>query len=650
LVATAVASALGVQEVPDRPLLETLVAFLKNKKTLLLLDNCEHVVGQAAVVSAALLTACPGLRILAASREALHVAGERTYRLPSLGAEDAVALFVDRAQAADASFKLTDENRATVAEICGRLDGIPLAIELAAARVNVLPPTAIAAALDDCFRILSGGERTALPRQRTMRAAIDWSYGLLTAPEQRLFERLSVFSSGCSFGTATAVCADDEAPEAKLLDLMSSLVEKSLVVADSRAAPIRFRLLEPFRQYAHEKLIERGEYEHTAGRQAASLLKIAQQLLIDWDTAAEPEWYEIVAVEIADWRGVLDWTLGRRCDIPTGQRLVAILQLLTNSNPPSEWQRWIALARELAGPDTSAETLAALTYAECGLRGFLDQQELELAFAADSLARYQTLNDELGVIRAQFHAARALFSLGRHLQGEPIVLDAIARARRLGLRKTLAVLLLEHARSYRERGDLSLARHCIAEGQSIFLNVGAVLRGRLVAEDFALCELYEDKPEIAAQRLLEALSIYRTIGNTSGATVTLALRAICLCRAGDLDEAESCAREALAIAVEHLGAVGIAIGIDRLAAVAAFRGADKGEMRRELCERSARLFGFVDAAIVTNGSPRFPHDSKEYEDALALVRDRLGESATELLLREGAAMTESEAVAEALAR
>ncbi|HLX25595.1 MAG TPA: NB-ARC domain-containing protein, partial [Candidatus Cybelea sp.] len=650
LVATVISSALGVQEVPDRPLPETLIAFLKNKRALLLLDNCEHVVEEAAIVSQVLLRACAGLRILATSREALHTAGERTYRLPSLGADDAVALFVDRARAANAQFQIHEQNRPAITDICGRLDGIPLAIELAAARVNALPPAAIAAALDDCFRILGGGERTALPRQRTMRAAIDWSYGLLAASEQRLFERLSIFAGGCTLETATAVCSDEDVPEAKLLDLLSSIVEKSLIVADSRAAPIRFRLLEPFRQYAGEKLIARGEYELVAGRRAAAMLEVAQRLLAEWDTAEEPAWHQMLAAEIADWRGALDWTLGRRSDIATGQRLVAVLQLLTGSSAPTEWQRWVALARELAGADASAETLAELAYAECGLRSVFEQQELELTAALDALSRYRSLNDELGIIRSEFHVARASFSLGRHSEGEPILLDAISRARRLGLRKLLAVLLLELARSNRERGDVSLARRCITEARTILLSVGAALRAGLVAEELALCELYEGKPDVAAQHLSEALSIYRTIGDMRGATTALALRAICLCRAGDLDRAESSARESLAIATEHLGAVGVAIGLDRLAAIAAFRGANKSETSRDLCERSARLFGFVDAVLVANGSPRFPHDSKEYEDALALVRDRLGESAIGLLMREGATMTEDDAVAEALAR
>ncbi|MGA9419683.1 MAG: hypothetical protein WBV40_11070, partial [Candidatus Cybelea sp.] len=192
LVATAVASALGVQEVPNHPLRDTLIAFLKNKTVLLLLDNCEHVVAEAATIADSLLHGCSNLRILATSREPLKTAGERTYRLPSLDENNAVSLFADRAQAADARFDLAGASRPIVSEICRRLSSIPLAIELAAARVTVLPVKALAKALDDRLQVLSEGKRTSAPRQQTMRATIDWSYDLLT----KAYDPSLLFSMG----------------------------------------------------------------------------------------------------------------------------------------------------------------------------------------------------------------------------------------------------------------------------------------------------------------------------------------------------------------------------------------------------------------------------------------------------------------------
>ncbi len=212
------------------------------------------------------MSGCPQLRILATSREPLRAAGEHNYRLPSLSvpspairqldattarAYGAIVLFVDRARAADYDFALTDENAPIVAEICRRLDGIPLAIELAAPRVKLLPVKAIAERLDDRFLILTSGDRTALPRQQTMRAAIDWSYNLLAAPERRVFERLSVFAGGCTFAVAAAICRSEETADTDaVFDVLASLVDKSLVVVDLEGFEPRYRLLESFRQYA----------------------------------------------------------------------------------------------------------------------------------------------------------------------------------------------------------------------------------------------------------------------------------------------------------------------------------------------------------------------------------------------------------------
>ena len=242
-------------------MLETLLRYLKHKHLLLILDNCEHVIEEVAKIADTILRGSPDVRLLATSREPLRIGGEYVYRMPSLAfplqsdtltAEDAlsygaVALFAQRAAASDARFKLTDENAPVVAEICRRLDGIALAIELAAARVKVLAPRQLAQKLDKRFRVLTGGSRTALPRQQTMRALIDWSHDLLSPKEQKLFRRLAIFVGGWALETAGAVCADEEAAEDaieswEVLDLLSSLVDKSLVHAEQMEGGMRYRL------------------------------------------------------------------------------------------------------------------------------------------------------------------------------------------------------------------------------------------------------------------------------------------------------------------------------------------------------------------------------------------------------------------------
>src|SRR5918997_3914016 len=275
LVPQTVAFALGMREQPGRLLTDTLSEYLELKKMLLVLDNCEHLVEACAQLAEALLRACPNLRILATSREALGITGETGWLVPSLSLPDprylppvdelpryeAARLFIERAAAMLPTFELTDRNAAAVARLCRGLDGIPLAIELAAARVKVLSVEQIAERLHDRFRLLTLGSRTALPRHRTLRATIDWSHDLLSEEEKVLFRRLSVFVGGFALGAAEAVCVGEDLEENEVLDLLSHLVDKSLVVMQERGGGMRYGLLETVRQYGREKLEESGEAE-----------------------------------------------------------------------------------------------------------------------------------------------------------------------------------------------------------------------------------------------------------------------------------------------------------------------------------------------------------------------------------------------------
>ncbi len=275
LVVSRVAEALAVTETLDHSLLEAVLGSLKNERVLLILDNCEHVIAEVARVSDALLLNCPHVRILATSRESLRTAGEHRYRLPPLetptteetpsltavqaGAYAAIGLFIDRAGAIDHHFTLTDENAPVLGQICRRLDGIPLAIELAAERVSLLSIKGLAEKLHDRFSLLRGGGRAAPARQRTMRANIDWSYRLLSPPEQQLFASLAVFAGGCTHAAAASAYRQGDAGEGDVLELLSSLVDKSLVVTDEDAGELRFSLLESFRSYARERLEARRD-------------------------------------------------------------------------------------------------------------------------------------------------------------------------------------------------------------------------------------------------------------------------------------------------------------------------------------------------------------------------------------------------------
>jgi predicted ATPase/class 3 adenylate cyclase len=260
VVTVTVARALGLPDQPGRSTMDTLLRFVRDRQMLVVLDNCEHLLDASAELVVALLVAAPGLTLLATSREPIGVAGEVSWRVPSLSlADEAIELFVDRARRARPDFAVEDDNAATLAEICRRLDGMPLAIELAAARVRALSPADILEGLRDRFRLLTGGARTAVRRQQTLRASVDWSHALLTEPERVLFRQLAVFLGGFDLDAAQAVAGGGDVERYQVLDLLALLVDKSLVVAENTGGRMRYRLLEMVRQYALEKLGESGE-------------------------------------------------------------------------------------------------------------------------------------------------------------------------------------------------------------------------------------------------------------------------------------------------------------------------------------------------------------------------------------------------------
>jgi len=290
LVPHAIAAALGVQDQPGQPLMSLISKFLRSKDALIVLDNCEHLLEPAAEMSETILRNCPQIRILATSREPMNLAGEVTWRVPGMALpdlrmakrdqrikdSDAVALFIDRARLADSGFSFNDANAAVVAQICLRLDGIPLAIELAATRVRVLQVEQILERLEQRFRLLTGGSRTVMPRHRTLRATFDWSYELLTEAERVLFRRMSVFAGSFPLEAVEMVCSDGS--EEPVLDLVTHLVDKSMLVADNLSTTgTRYRLLETLRQYGAERLQEAGETAAVKRRHADHFLDFAER-------------------------------------------------------------------------------------------------------------------------------------------------------------------------------------------------------------------------------------------------------------------------------------------------------------------------------------------------------------------------------------
>jgi predicted ATPase/class 3 adenylate cyclase len=325
LIPQTVLSTLGISEQKDKSALAVLQDYLQSKKLLLVLDNCEHLITHAAEVANAILSSAPGVKILASSREALGVRGELSWHVPSLSLPDpkklpepealtqyeAVRLFIDRAMLVHPAFTVTKDNAPAIAQICFRLDGIPLALELAAARIRMLSVEQISARLDDRFRLLTGGARTALPRQQTLRAAIDWSYDLLSENERLLLRRLAVFAGGWTLELAEQTCSDEVIDPYEVMDMLGKLVDKSLVAVYESVTGTRYRILETVRQYAREKLFESGEGERMRDQHLKVFVELAEQ--------AEPEvrshnqlfWLNRLDEELENLRAALEWAEGR---------------------------------------------------------------------------------------------------------------------------------------------------------------------------------------------------------------------------------------------------------------------------------------------------------------------------------------------------
>ncbi len=664
-VVAAIGSALGVQEVPNRPLLDTLLAYLKNKSLLLILDNCEHVITEAATVAGALLAGCPNIRILATSREPLRAGGEHLYRLPSLsvptpevshrvgaaGAAEygAIVLFTHRARAVDHRFALSDKNVPIVAALCRRLDGIPLAIELAATRVNQLPLKALAEKLDDRFRILTGGERTALPRQQAMRATIDWSYDLLSPQEKRVFERLSSFAGGCEFAAAAAVCGDEENTEAELFDMLSSLVNKSLLVAEFEGMEPRYRLLESFRAYAREKLAKRDELETVARRHARVYLGIAEQVNAAWQTAADLVWREFARWELNNWRAALEWALAARGDVELGQRLAAELWVVWIGYAPVEGRRWLALALDLVDKDTGTELLAKINYASAAVAASLAEPELELTSSEKALALYRDVGDAFGIARSQVHLGNALKNLGRSKEAEPILLEGLAKLRELGPCFQLGLALRVMSQVSLANGDFATARRHLAEALAIYKVTGAHRSAAVaVATDSTEVELNAGNAELALRLGLDALPTLRAY-NDPALLRALPIASACCISMSDYDGAESYAREAVIFSSELHSATHLAHALQKLAVIATLRAQRDPERRAEPCARAARLLGFIEERLTALASPRDFHDRREYERALVLLRDAIGREQLATLMNEGAQISQEQAIDEALA-
>jgi predicted ATPase/class 3 adenylate cyclase len=678
LVPNVIASVLDVQETPTQSMHDALINHLRHKDLVLIVDNCEHVVAEASKIAGAILRDCPNVSILATSREALALVGEAVYQMPSLAVPEtlkditadtalrygAVALFDARARSANNRFSLSDENAQTVAEICKRLDGIPLAIELAAARLKVLSPQQLSKKLDERFRVLTGGDRGALPRQQTMRALIDWSYDLLSETEKRLFRSLSIFAGAFTLDFATVICADEDA-DGDVFDVLSSLVDKSLVQVESADADNRYRLLESVRQYAREKLTDAGEYASLAGRHARAYVTFAEKLdgwettsnrpeikpqgapseagQPAWDVTPDSEWIAQAEPEMDNWRDARAWAYGPEGEILVGQRLAAatIWQELAHA----EGRRYVREALDAATPHTPRALVGKLEIAASKIESLYGQFRASLASAESALAVFEGLKDARGLAQARLCAGRALLFLGREAEGEAMLQAARAYFHQPRALKAEGAALSALGAARILVGDVPAARSLLQEAARTYEAAGAQGRLPAVLSMLAEAEFRAGDSAAAVRVASEALEAHRALERGPNVVNLLYNTAAYLTDLGRYDEARTYARESLAAALEEQAETDIAISLQHLAAISALSGAsgDTTQMK------AARILGFVNARFASLESAREYTEQKEYDKVFAVLGSKLGIEQRDALISEGANWAEALAVAEALA-
>jgi predicted ATPase/class 3 adenylate cyclase/DNA-binding CsgD family transcriptional regulator len=594
LVPIAMARALGLPDQPGRSTMDTLTRFIADRQMLVVLDNCEHLLDASAALINAVLGACPQLTLLATSRESIGVPGEATWRVPSLSlADEAIDLFTDRARHARPDFTLTDDNAATVTEICARLDGMPLAIELAAARVRALSPAEILDSLHDRFRLLTGGARTAVRRQQTLRASVDWSHALLTQPEQVLLRRLAVFLGGFDLDAAQTVAGGGDVQRYQVLDQLTLLVDKSLVVADNSGGRTRYRLLETVRQYAAEKLGESGEANVVRARHRDHYTSLAA--LLDAPAGRDYEQrVEQAETEIDNLRAAFGWSRENSA-IELALALASSLQpLWLGRGRIQEGRTWFdaVLTHEVARDAAVAAGVRARgladkalvdTWAAADASTEQAEQAVAIARGVDDPALLARALTAYGFIAAQGYnadLARASFA------------EAIGLARATDDRWRLCQILGFQASAAHIAGDAIAVRAASEEGRDLADAIGDRLNSRVCRFYLGAAQLMSGDFAGAATQFGEVAAEAKAAHDEYGRVLSLFGQSLALAYQGET-AASRAAAEATLKGSSKLGGRSVVLGYIAVgcAALAAGDGAAAHEAREAALQHMTVVSG-----------------------------------------------------------
>jgi predicted ATPase/class 3 adenylate cyclase len=662
LIPQTIAAVLGLRESPGRLLMDLVIDYLRAKQLLLILDNCEHLIDACARLADQFLRNCPDLKIMASSREALGIDGEAVYRVPSLslpkqdeatreavmGCESA-QLFMDRASAANPNFQFTDENASSVAQICLRLDGIPLALELAAARVRVLSAEQIANRLDDRFRLLTGGSRTALPRQQTLQALIDWSYDLLTDSEKALFRRLAVFVGGWTLEAAEAVCAGDEIEAYEVLDLLTEIVDKSLVQVDESGETIRYQRLETISQYAREKLLVTDEANRVRNRHLDYYIEFASVMEKDYINPYQYDIIDKMRLEYDNIRSALSW--GVENHIEKAARLLSLSTtfwpwvMTGNTSEVQEWcstvlSRLDFVIEETAGQADDLLKLNArvLNRSSQALMN-MGKHQASRAAAEKSIQLARESNDLFTLVEALGSLGHCALYAGDPEAAFDAANEGIQIGERLDAKGELiwALDAMNHIHHLKGEDD---------EVHKYIGRIGEILKKAGISIDpvymggFLIEQAVKRGDMDDAERHMESMMEIMLERRDNYLLATMqSMFAHALRGYGDLDKAIFYYRRTIRLWQERGHRAAVAHQLECFGLIA---------MAQEQPARAVKLFSAAEALREVSNSVRTPDEQKEFEDAKSKLQSEMDDNEFNKVWKDGRSMSMEQAIEFAL--
>ena len=680
LIPYTVALTLGLREDPQRHITDRLCDYLREKSILLLLDNCEHLLEACAQMIDAVLKTCPQLKILTTSREPMNITGEAIYRVPSLRLpnvhkildtfrnSESIQLFEERAQLVQFDFSLTLENAASITRICQRLDGIPLAIELAAAKVAVFSPEQIANQLDENLNLLTGGSRTALPRHQTLRASIDWSWNLLTEAEQRLMRQLSVFAGGWTLEAAQSVCDGD------VLELLNSLVTKSLIAMAQRTEHnTRYSFHGTIRQYAREKLLEAGGSEIVRNKHLVYFVGLAQQAELELYRSDQVFWLNQLEDELDNIRMALEWAL--ITDPKSGLSLIIASRFFWDMRGDTEQvESWLAQLLEYYNNPDSLRVQALALYGGVlqGRGNLIESQKI----INQSLELSCAISDKAGEALGLWYLGTAISFQGNFREGLQIVEQSLVLFQSLGdkLGQALAMGWLSQ-----RLNDLKRSKVLISQSLRLYRELGHLVGIAECLRELALRMIWEGDFSLSVPLLQEAHAIYRQLGNKTGEAEVLGCHGTLAYWKGDYQQAYAYHQESfelneilgnyylaswagvnMAYALLRQGGIAKATDILQLGLQRSYQSKDidlviytlEGlaslYVNQAQFERATRHFAWTHMMRVNMDNQNPPVEKNSIERDLAVIHSKLNDAEFAKFSEEGRAMTVEQAVALAL--